>query len=190
MSDPAPAEHHENSAPTSPVAEEEELDTGDSAPFSPEDEEMGPNAFDNAPFSPEAEAAMPGVKRSTPFSPEAEEAVLGAILSNPGAWFGIAAFLQQDDFFLLRHRWIWEAMQRISERNETWTSSRSARSCRSWGTLSRPAAPPGSSASLTTRPLRCTPKSTAASSSALRCGDVCWPPPSPSARGHGRAADH
>ena len=57
-------------------------------------------------------------ERSTPFSPEAEEAVLGAILSNPGAWFGIAAFLQQDDFFLLRHRWIWEAMQRISERNE------------------------------------------------------------------------
>ena len=57
-------------------------------------------------------------ERSTPFSPEAEEAVLGAILSNPGAWFGIASFLQQDDFFLLRHRWIWEAMQRISERNE------------------------------------------------------------------------
>ncbi len=57
-------------------------------------------------------------ERSTPFSPEAEEAVLGAVLSNPGAWFGIAAFLQQDDFFLLRHRWIWEAMQRISERNE------------------------------------------------------------------------
>lgn len=57
-------------------------------------------------------------QRSTPFSPEAEEAVLGAILSNPGAWFGIAAFLQQEDFFLLRHRWIWEAMQRITERNE------------------------------------------------------------------------
>ena len=57
-------------------------------------------------------------ERSTPFSPEAEEAVLGAILSSPGAWFGIAAFLQQDDFFLLRHRWIWEAMQRISGRNE------------------------------------------------------------------------
>lgn len=57
--------------------------------------------------------------RSIPFSLEAEEAVIGAILINPELWVDIASFLQQDDFFLLRHRWIWEAMQRISERNES-----------------------------------------------------------------------
>ena len=58
-------------------------------------------------------------ERNIPFSAEAEEAVLGAILLNPEVWVDIASFLQQDDFFLLRHRWIWEAMQRITERNES-----------------------------------------------------------------------
>ena len=115
MSDSLPSEHHERSMRLSPESEEAELDTIHSTPYSPEDEEA---EMDISPFIPEAREVLPGAKRSTPFSPEAEEAVLGAILSNPGAWFGIAAFLQQDDFFLLRHRWIWEAMQRISERNE------------------------------------------------------------------------
>ncbi len=58
-------------------------------------------------------------ERNIPFSAEAEEAVLGAILLNPEVWVDIASFLQQDDFFLLRHRWIWEAMQRITERSES-----------------------------------------------------------------------
>ena len=58
-------------------------------------------------------------ERNIPFSAEAEEAVLGAILLNPEVWVDIASFLQQEDFFLLRHRWIWEAMQRITERNES-----------------------------------------------------------------------
>lgn len=58
-------------------------------------------------------------ERSIPFSAEAEEAVLGAILINPEVWVDVASFLQQDDFFLLRHRWIWEAMQRITERSES-----------------------------------------------------------------------
>ena len=53
-----------------------------------------------------------------PFSPEAEEAVLGAVLTNPNAFFNIAAFLKDDDFFLLRHQWVWQAMQRIVDRNE------------------------------------------------------------------------
>ena len=53
-----------------------------------------------------------------PFSPEAEEAVLGAVLTNPNTYFNIAAFLKDEDFFLLRHQWVWQAMQRIVERNE------------------------------------------------------------------------
>lgn len=57
-------------------------------------------------------------EQTIPFSPEAEEAVLGAILTNPNAYFSVAAFLKQDDFFLLRHQYIWQAIQRIIERNE------------------------------------------------------------------------
>lgn len=55
---------------------------------------------------------------SAPFSSEAEEAVLGAILSNSNAYFNVASFLKADDFFLLRHQRIWQAIQRIVERNE------------------------------------------------------------------------
>lgn len=58
------------------------------------------------------------VDQAIPFSPEAEEAVLGAILTNTNAYFSVASFLKQDDFFLLRHQWIWQAIQRIVERNE------------------------------------------------------------------------
>lgn len=48
---------------------------------------------------------------SIPFSPDMEEAVLGAILTNPKAYYGVAAKLRsKNDFFLLRHQWIWEAI--------------------------------------------------------------------------------
>jgi replicative DNA helicase len=54
----------------------------------------------------------------TPYSQEAEEATIGAILVNPVAFFGVAAFLKADDFFILRHRYIWQALERLHERNE------------------------------------------------------------------------
>jgi replicative DNA helicase len=57
-------------------------------------------------------------QQGIPFSPEAEEAVLGAILTNPTVYYNVAAFLREQDFFLLRHQWIWHAIQRIAERNE------------------------------------------------------------------------
>src|SRR5262245_35003809 len=53
-----------------------------------------------------------------PFSQEAEEAALGAILASPNAYFAVAAFLKPDDFFILRHRYIWEAMNRLNDRSE------------------------------------------------------------------------
>jgi replicative DNA helicase len=53
-----------------------------------------------------------------PFSQEAEEATLGAILVNPVAYFGVAAFLKSDDFFILRHQYIWNALSRLHERGE------------------------------------------------------------------------
>jgi len=50
-----------------------------------------------------------------PHSREAEEAVLGAILINPDAYYDIAQFLQPDDFFIVRNRWIWETFTRLHE---------------------------------------------------------------------------
>ncbi len=50
-----------------------------------------------------------------PHSREAEEAVLGAILINPEAYYDVAQFLQADDYYIHRHRWIWEAFTRLHE---------------------------------------------------------------------------
>ncbi|MDP3186800.1 MAG: replicative DNA helicase [Anaerolineales bacterium] len=55
---------------------------------------------------------------STPTIPhnrEAEEAVLGAVLINPEVYYDLAQFLQGDDFYIHRHRWIWEAFTRLHE---------------------------------------------------------------------------
>ncbi|MFN8451792.1 MAG: replicative DNA helicase [Anaerolineae bacterium] len=53
-----------------------------------------------------------------PYSQEAEEAVLGAVLVNPEAFLSVASFLEAEDFYILRHAYIWEALERISERND------------------------------------------------------------------------
>ena len=55
----------------------------------------------------------------TPIVPqnrEAEEAVVGAVLINPEIYYELAEFLQPDDFYIVRHRWIWEAFRRLHER--------------------------------------------------------------------------
>ncbi len=53
-----------------------------------------------------------------PHSVEAEEAVLGAILINPDALYEVLAFLRAEDFFIVRHAWIWEAILRLHERRD------------------------------------------------------------------------
>lgn len=59
---------------------------------------------------------LPG--QQAPYSQEAEEAVLGAVMVNPDAFLGVASFLTVEDFYILRHSYIWEALTRISERND------------------------------------------------------------------------
>src|SRR4030065_1885360 len=49
-------------------------------------------------------------------SREAEDAVLGAVLINPEAYYDVASFLRADDFYIHRHRWIWETLPRLHER--------------------------------------------------------------------------
>jgi replicative DNA helicase len=51
-----------------------------------------------------------------PHSQEAEEAVLGAVMINPEAYYDVAQFLMPDDFYIHRHRWIWEVFSRLHER--------------------------------------------------------------------------
>jgi replicative DNA helicase len=70
---------------------------------------------------PAAETGYPstGGFPSTPGVPqnrEAEEAVIGAVLINPEAYYDLAEFLQADDFYIHRHRWIWEAFARLHEK--------------------------------------------------------------------------
>lgn len=49
-----------------------------------------------------------------PFSQEAEESVLGAVMINPDAYYPVALFLKPDDFYLTRHQYIWQAMERLA----------------------------------------------------------------------------
>lgn len=53
-----------------------------------------------------------------PKSIEAEEATIGAILTYPARYHSLATFLQADDFFIVRHRYIWEALANLSRRKE------------------------------------------------------------------------
>lgn len=56
--------------------------------------------------------------QQAPYSQEAEEALLGAVMINPESFLAVASFLRPDDFFILRHQYIWEALLAISERND------------------------------------------------------------------------
>jgi replicative DNA helicase len=51
-----------------------------------------------------------------PHSREAEEAVIGSVLINPEAYYDVAQFLIGEDFYIHRHRWIWETFTRLHER--------------------------------------------------------------------------
>lgn len=59
----------------------------------------------------------PNSDRLAPHSLEAEEAVLGARLLNNDVREDLN-FLNKDSFYVLRHSWIWEAMERIAARSE------------------------------------------------------------------------
>lgn len=56
--------------------------------------------------------------RLGPHSIEAEESVLGSALINPETISTLAEFLKPEDFFELKHRWIWDAILANYNRNE------------------------------------------------------------------------
>jgi replicative DNA helicase len=66
----------------------------------------------------QAKAPNLNVESGAPFSQEAEEAVIGSILIEPSIFTSISSFLHYSDFFLLRHQYIWQAMERINARHD------------------------------------------------------------------------
>ncbi len=66
--------------------------------------------------SPPVEDASAPAPQIVPQSREAEEAVIGAVLINPETYYDVAQFLKAEDFYIHRHRWIWEAFTRLHER--------------------------------------------------------------------------
>jgi len=62
---------------------------------------------------PETEETSGPGPQIIPHSREAEEAVIGAVLINPEAYFDVAQFLRAEDFYIHRHRWIWEALDQL-----------------------------------------------------------------------------
>jgi replicative DNA helicase len=66
-------------------------------------------------YPPPQDATLPAAQ-VVPQSREAEEAVLGSILINPEAYYDVAQFIQAEDFYIHRHRWIWETFTRLHER--------------------------------------------------------------------------
>jgi replicative DNA helicase len=64
---------------------------------------------------PPIEATAPPSAPGVPHNRESEEAVVGAVLINPEVYYDVAQFLQADDFYIHRHRWIWEAYTSLHE---------------------------------------------------------------------------
>ncbi len=65
-----------------------------------------------------ANISIVGLSPTIPFNQEAEEGVLGGIMINPNAYYEVAPFLKASDFYILRARYVFEAMQTIAERKE------------------------------------------------------------------------
>jgi replicative DNA helicase len=61
---------------------------------------------------------QPNEAQYIPMTTESEEAVLGGILTNPNAFYEVIVFLKPEDFFMLRHRYVYEAMIAITERKD------------------------------------------------------------------------
>ncbi len=65
--------------------------------------------------SPNPDSKGDGRQQEVPYDRQAEEAVLGSVLVNPDVFYDVAHFLKDEDFFLHRHRWIWEAFTGLHE---------------------------------------------------------------------------
>jgi replicative DNA helicase len=51
---------------------------------------------------------------SIPSNRDAEEALIGSILINPEVFNEVAHFLESDDFYIMRNKWIYEAFRKLA----------------------------------------------------------------------------
>ena len=61
------------------------------------------------------ETTAPSTSTAVPHSREAEEAVVGAVFINSEVYYDVAQFLSADDFYIHRHKWIWETFTSLHE---------------------------------------------------------------------------
>src|ERR1044071_6853438 len=66
-------------------------------------------------YSPPKNPPPPATSTAVPHSREAEEAVVGAVFINPEVYYDVAQFLSADDFYIHRHRWVWDAFTSLHE---------------------------------------------------------------------------
>lgn len=66
-------------------------------------------------YPPLEETTAPATSTAVPHSREAEEAVVGAVFINPEVYYDVAQFLNADDFYIHRHRFIWDAFNSLHE---------------------------------------------------------------------------
>ncbi len=63
----------------------------------------------------ESDTHPQGGPQIVPHSREAEEAVIGSVLINPEAYYDVSEFLMAEDFYIHRHRWIWQSFSRLQQ---------------------------------------------------------------------------
>jgi replicative DNA helicase len=80
-------------------------------------------------------APSPGGLLLAPFSQEAEESVIGAVLISPPVFQSLSAFLKAEDFYLTRHRRMWEAYTRMVGRNDLMDLTTISEELRTMGAL-------------------------------------------------------
>jgi replicative DNA helicase len=52
-----------------------------------------------------------------PHNLDAEEAVIGSVLIDPDAYYEVASTLRPEDFYSVKHRWIWNAFAALHDQN-------------------------------------------------------------------------
>ncbi|MDW8328139.1 MAG: replicative DNA helicase, partial [Anaerolineales bacterium] len=57
----------------------------------------------------------PAPLRTALYSLESEQAVLGCVLIDPETYFEVASFLKPEDFYLIKHRWIWDSFVHLHD---------------------------------------------------------------------------
>ena len=66
-------------------------------------------------YLPPENTPAPATSTAVPHSREAEEAVVGAVFINSEVYYDVAQFLTADDFYIHRHKWIWDAFTTLHE---------------------------------------------------------------------------